>query len=95
MSSLAEFRRTGSYGYCDCCHRATFVQPMANPAGGTNNYCYVCGNVPSTLPTASYSPDQRLILNALSLVIDTVKPPPKPKKPKTEGPEVRPMRRAR
>lgn len=87
--TLDQFRKEATHGTCHCCYRVSFIRTYMAAGGQQVSYCFVCSNTSGALGLPS---ELKPILAALSMVLDTLKPPKKPKQPKTEGPAVHPMR---
>lgn len=88
--TLEQFRKTAFQGECSNCYRHTLVGKFLHPLHQqvSVDYCYVCSKLAPMCTTG----DSRIFLAATSLLIDAIKPPKKPRQPKTEGPSVHPMR---
>lgn len=82
MSALDQFRKGANLGFCRVCRRQTLIQV---------DHCFICATTPGAIYVSTS--EGMVMLAAMSLMIDTLKPPKKPKQPKLEGPVVRPMTR--
>lgn len=92
--TLDQFRKQAHQGHCTSCNRTTLVMGWQNAIhtrpGEVIDLCFVCSNIPSAC--AQHNDYNRGALGAISLLLDVLKPPKKPRQPKTEGPAVHPMR---